>query len=378
MILRAFLFLAAFSLLAPQISFAQGLQCRDLFSLKHSVYVPPKSLKHSILSGALSKANKIKLTHDQDYIDSVLKKWDINETTPQKIEVIAQKLVTKKDMVDKGDRSPLARLRDFIKDILIKPDPVKELARIRGESLVLKRELLLSVDTYVRVKENSRYDNYKAFRHKHFNKIQLAKMVTISGLINGSFYAAFSYLMPAVQIPPQYFFFPTYVPMFNFIKNLDFTDKELNMIQLQGFEAAYPMIRERHKLAVNTAYAAYGIPKAIYFTMLGYLSYVAYNYLKFQEDVSHYNVTIEEVVPTTHALYIGWRENFILENGREPNMRNAQDREEWRQVELFAFRLWSDEVSEKSGRRPDLSKPKDLKAWQEHLSELESSSQRDL
>lgn len=339
MILRVFLFSLALSFAAPNAS--AGFSCKFLFERIVPQTNLQQNIKSSILLGAVSKT-KIRLTSDQKYIDKVLKQWDLDDSSPAKIERIAQTIVLKLDQK--------RTFFQWLKSIVYRGDALKEATRVRAETLLLKREILDGLATRGYMHENSKYDNYREFRANHFNKIQFAKFLAIN----------------AVTI--HYFGIPLYFPSFDLIKNMDLTYEDIDLVQNKGFDAAYKTILARHKIQTIPQRIIDHAPHAFF---LSVLTYSAYNYLKVEVAEARYEITAENTIPQSNILFKEWQKSYEEQHGRKPDLKNAQDRKAWDITVLSIYRAWADLFNEKEGRYPDLSKEQDRLAWEKFLASVQ-------
>lgn len=347
MFLRAFLFLAI-SLSLPQFSLASN-SCSALFqspvleSISKSTF--DETLKVSILSTALSNT-KIKITSDREYIQKVLSKWDLKKSTPWEMERIAQAMVLKLDQ-----KRTFAK---WLMDLFVKKDAVKEAARVRAETLVLTEELINGLEVRGYLKSNSKFQNYKALRQKHYNKIQLAKFVAINAALI------------------HFLGFPLYFPNIDLIKNLDLDSKDIEMVRAKGFERSYPSILERYKAKLKGQLSLEHAPHVFILSVAGY---VGYNYLTFKVDQkieeTRYEVTKDVSLPVTDKFFNEWKIDFESREGREFDMRNPQDKRDWDVFIQSLYRAWADMFNEREGRYPDLSKSVERQEWEKFLSSLE-------
>lgn len=343
MILRVFLLSLQLSLV---LSFAASdasaaFNCRSLFEKEISRDYFQQNTKLSILVKAVSNT-KIKLTSDQKHIEKILKDWDLNDSSPAKIERIAQNIVLKLDT----KRS----FSQWLRDIATRGNALKEATRVRAETLVLKHEMLEGLATRGYFHKNSKLDKYREFRVEHFNKIQLAKFLTVN----------------AVLI--HYFGIPLYFPNFDLVKNLDLTPNEIYLVQTQGFDTAYKTILADHKIKTISQRAIDHIPRAFF---LSVLTYTAYNYLDVRVNESQPKITPENTIPQSNVLFLEWQKGYEAEYGRKPDLKNPQDRKEWDATVLSIYRAWADIFNANEGRYPDLSKPQDRLAWEKFLASVQ-------
>lgn len=355
MILRAFLFSVVVALAIPQTSLG-GMECRDFFKSVRTTYFAPRDVKADILENALGET-KITLTKDQKYIQRVLKKWDLQNSTPHKVEVIAQKLVMKKD-------HDIDSFYAWVRSVFVKPDPTKELARVKYETQVLKEELLKRLDIYGYKKENSKFENFLDYKNANYNKAKLIQFGAINLLIAGGVYTTVNMMIPGMGISFQQFLYPFYFPIFNFAKSIEVSEAERELVRTKGFNAAYPTIKENHKLALGTTTTLRRLPYVIVGSMIGY---IGWNYYNFRATEIRYEITEENLIPQTHPLFIQWRQDFILKNGRAPEMSNPKDKEAWDNIVQPLYMAWADNFNEAAGRYPDLSQKQDRQAWQEFV-----------
>jgi len=361
MTLRVFLLSLIVSFATVQISFAQSSyannQCSALFNPIPLKLKPPARFddhyKLLILKEALSHT-KIKLTQDEKHLDDVLAKWDLRDSTPQKIERLAQALVMKSDSKKSFSM--------WLRDLIIKDQHVKEVTRVKYETDILTVELLDALDMRGYHYKNSKFDNYKAFRQKHYNKIQLAKFVAINGLIMG----AISHLTNSNFLVPLYF------PSVDLVRSFDATLKELYLVRAQGFDKAYPTILNNHKLALRGEAALVNAPKALFSAAL---AYVAYNYFMFKAEQNieevRYTISENQKIPVHEKYFLEWKVDFEKREGRAVDMKTAQDRHEWDLFVQSMYRAWADMYNAKNGRYPELTKEQDLLEWEQFLASVE-------
>lgn len=343
MILRVFLLSLqlslALSFAAPNAS--AGWTCKSLFEKEISRDYLHENIKLSILARAVSNT-KIKLTSDQKYIDKILKRWDLDDSSPAKIERIAQNIVLKLDTK--------RTFSQWLKDLATRGNALREATRVRAETLVLKREIIEGLSIRGFTHENSKLDNYREFRAGHFNKIQLTKFLAVNAIL------------------VHYFGVPLYFPSFDLAKNLDLTASEVDLVETKGFDEAYKTILANHKLKTISQRVIDHVPRAFF---LGVLTYTAYNYLNIRVDESHPEITIENTIPQSNVLFLEWQKGYEAEYGRKPDLKNAQDRKEWDATVLSIYRAWADIFNENEGRYPDLSKPQDRLAWEKFLASVQ-------
>ena len=323
---------------------SSAASCRSIFEkqVKEVRIDRQNIIKKNILEQSLLQT-KIKITENKSYIEKVLNRWDLNNSTPSHMEQIAQALVIKLDK--------RRTFLQWLKEIIVKSDPLKEAVRVRAETLILKREFLDSLEVRGLLKEDSRYDRYRNFRHAHFNKIQLAKFVVVNA---GAIY---------------FLGIPLYMPSFNWINNLDLKSKDLDIIQYKGFDKTYEMIRGNYSREIKTQRAVYYVPHAFFVSIAGY---TAYNYLRFEATESRYEIREEQIIPESHQLFIEWQRSYEERVGKRPDMKNPQDRKEWEILTLSIYRAFSDRFNEQKGRFPDLSKAQDRLEWEQFLKTLDS------
>lgn len=355
MTLRVFLLSLMVSFAIPQISFANT--CAALFNSSQARVQPAPRFddqhKVVILKDALSHT-KIKLTEDQQYLDEVLSKWDLRESSPFKIERIAQALVMKSD----SKTSFLMWLRNLV----LKGNYVQEVTRVKYETDILTVELLDALDVRGYHKANSKYENYKAFRKKHYNKIQLAKFVAINGAIMG----AISYLTNSN------FFIPLYFPSIDLVRSFEPSAKELHLVRSVGFDKAYPTILNNHKLALKGQATLENAPTYLFTAAL---TYVAYNYFTFKAEQKieevRYTISENQKIPVQEQFFLEWKADFEKREGRAVDMKTAQDRHEWDLFVQSVYRAWADMYYAKNQRFPDLTKEQDLREWEQFLVSVE-------
>lgn len=339
MILRVFLFSLMLSFATPNAS--AGISCKFLFERKTEQTALQQAIKSSVLQNAVSKT-KIQLTSDQKYIDKVLGHWDLDNSSPAKVERVAQSIVLKLDK----KRTFL----QWLKGIVYRGDVLKEATRVRAETLLLKQEMLEGLATRGYAHKNTKFDNYRGFRANHFNKIQMAKFLAVNAVFL------------------HYLGIPLYFPSFDLIKNMNLTQEDIDLVQNKGFETAYKTILSRHKIQTIPQRIFDHAPQAFF---LSVLTYTSYNYFKVQVQESHYEITAENTIPQSNVLFKEWQKNYEEQNGRKPDLKNAQDRKAWDATVLSIYRAWADLFNEKEGRYPDLSKEQDRLAWEKFLASVQ-------
>lgn len=337
MILRVF-FILAMAFANPVYA---GTACQSLFENTLSYQIKSQSvdfgLKKGLIESAIKRSN-ISLHIEPKVIERLVSKWKLEKSTPAKIERLAQTLVSK----DENTERILIRLRNFF----TKENTVKDLVKVRVHTLLLKRELIYGLETLGYLKPNTKFDQYRQFRQKYYNVIQAAKFIGINA-------ATMKYLG-----------MPIYFPFFDQVKNIEFKAEELDMVQQRGFEAVYKTIAENYKARLYTQRALEHMPQAF---VLSIGMMVSYNYFKIKNIENRYEITVENPIPQSHVLYLAWKESFIEKNGREPNLKNAQDRRGWDLLVQSVYRAWADMYQQREGRYPDLSKEQDRLAWEQFL-----------
>jgi hypothetical protein len=327
--LRVFLFLFAVVIL-PSHSFA-ARNCSSLFETDSKTVI----LDDAIFQGRL----EIDKTSKQ--YAKALKSWDLDNSTPAKMETLAQSLVLKLEK---------RTFAQWLKGLIFKGEATKAAVRVRAETLILKRELLDALEVRGLLKKDSRLDKYRTFRKAHFNKIQLAKMV--------AFNSATIYFLGL----------PLYFPNFNWIHNLDLTEKDLDLVMIKGFNNAYPTILSNYKKELRINQVSEQAPQILFLSMM---TYAAYNYLDLKVAENHYAVPVNESIPQSNQLFIQWKKDYEERSGHVVDMKNAQDRKAWDTTVQSIYRAWADMFNEKEGPYPDLSKPQDRQAWEKFLSSLD-------
>ncbi len=343
MILRVFLF----SLFAsPNLSYAQSA-CQPLFAKSSSSYVQvldaklvDKMAKQEIVWTA-SRRTKVPVVYESEHLNDILSSWNLEKSTPAKIERLAQKLVLKEEQAE----SLFKRLRNSI----TKEHAVKDLVRIRVHTLLLKNELLRILSDSGFLNQNGVLGRYREFRLKYHNLITTAKFIGINA-------ASIKYL----GVPLYFPIFGT----FNLVKNIEFKAEELALVQQKGFDAAYKTISEAYKARLYSQRGLAHTPQAF---VLSIGMMVSYNYLRIKNVETRYDVTVENPIPQSHVLFEAWKQSFIEKNNREPNLKNAQDRREWDLLVNSVYRAWADIYHTENGRYPDLAKEKDRLAWEQFL-----------
>jgi hypothetical protein len=334
-------------LIVPSTSFSapagSDIKCSALFqpsARQSKVY--ELQLKNQILEEALAQT-RIQIPKDDVQVAKVLKQWDLTNSTPAKMEVLAQAIVLK-----------LNKRRTFaqwLKNIISKSDGIKEAVRVRVNTLILKRELLDALEVRHLLKKDSKFDKYKDFRKVHFNKIQLAKLVAIN--------SATIYFLGL----------PLYFPSFDWIHNLDLSDRDLDLALRKDFNAVYPKILSNYKKELQLQRVTEHAPQILFLSMA---AYAGYNYLKFQSLESTSEVTTTVDIPQSSQLFLEWKKSYEERTGKTVDLTNAEDRKEWDTTVQSIYRAWSEMFNEKEGRYPDLSKEQDLKAWEKFLSTFQS------
>lgn len=341
MILRVFLLSLAISFATPHAEAA--LSCSELFSARLPLAGSLEgNLKSAILARALEKT-KISVTEDQKYINKVLEKWDLNESSPVKVERIAQKIVIKSDTK--------TTFLKWLKSLFYKNDALKEAIRVRAETLVLKNEMLDQLILRGYDHENSKLDKLREFREKNDNAIKVAQMVVLDSL------------------SIHYLGFPVYMPLFNFTKTMDLTPSEVDLVRRVGFNEAYKTILKNHRIKAVSHSIFDHMPQIF---ILSIASYMTYNYLDVKSVETRYEITDDNVIPQSNPIYNAWKVQREAKLNRKVDLRNAQDLKDWQNTVHQIYRAWADEFNEKQGRYPDLSNPQDRRAWEEFLSEIQS------
>lgn len=366
MILRVFLFSLAISISLPTHAKIFGRQCAYLFQPHGLEALPSSDMRVSLLKSALGET-KINLTQDVAYLEKIMRKWDLRNSTPYHIEMIAQRLVMKKD------REPSDNFLEWLKYILKRESPEKELMRVVYETQLLKEELLQRLEIYGYKKENSKWDNFRDLSHKHYYKSKLTRLVAVNLAIAGAVYGAVNYVLPGFDIPYYKFIYPVYFPLINPIQALKPNSVELDLVKRVGFDTAYPTLKDNHKVATNIVPVIRRMPYVLVLGVAGYLGYNYYSFKAMELETKEVQENLEiGRIPYTHPLYKDWRRDFIIENQREPDMNNPKDKESWELIEEVTYTLWKESFEAQYHRAPNLKNKEDLMAWQEFLAGIQS------
>ena len=368
MVLRALLYLVVISVSLPQISHAKlfGNRCAILFEQRGIEALSPTDSRLMILKSALGET-KISLTRDQRHLEKILKSWDLQKSTPYKMELLAQQLVMKKDHL------PAENFFAWVREVFRRDNPEKELNRVLFEGRLLRDELLYRLEIYGHKKQNSKLDNFRELTHNHYYKSKLTRFVAVNLLIAGTAYGIANTLLPGMEFTFHKFIYPFYIPLINPIKALKPTQTELDLVKRVGFDEAYPTLRENHKVANNVVPMFRRLPYVVLLSVAGYLGYNYYSFKAQEVETKDVQENLEiGRIPESHPLFRDWRRDFIIENKREPDMKNPADKESWQFVEELTYMAWKDSFEAQHRRAPNLKNREDLMAWQEFLAGIQS------
>ncbi|MES2767514.1 MAG: hypothetical protein V4596_00090 [Bdellovibrionota bacterium] len=341
------------SLILPQWSYAAD-SCATLFEAKPKVNFEAqlKSLvfvdefKALILRDALRQNPHIQLKGDKSYINEVLNRWNLKDSSPAQIEKIAQALVIKLD--------EKRTFFQWVREIILKGDYVREAMRVRSETRNLTIDILDAMDVrgYFTNKDSL------AFRKNHYNKIQLGKFVAVNGALMSAIYYLTGTFVPAL----------IYVPKLDILRNIDLDQADLTLIRVVGFYKAYPKILQKYKLQLRSQIALEQAPKVLF---LSVASYIGYNYLSFRvekkiEEV-RYSVPAEQKASIYKDYFELWKADYEKRESRPLDMKNAQDRTAWETFVKAHYRAWADTYQATNGHYPDLTKEQDLREWEQFL-----------
>lgn len=306
--------------------------CHKLFQISSTQQISKKTeILESAYTSALSKEfffNK--------RTESLIEKWKLQKATPQKVDSLSVEVIT----AQKGKRNFLVWLKE-----LVAGQRSEELLRLRYESLMLSEALKRELSERNLLRSNTIRDSYLDYRKRHENKYKLAKLVVINFLTI------------------KYFGYPFYLPSFDLIANIQFSAKDLLLINEVGYQEAFKELKKKYKWNFRVHQTLDKYPQAVIFLIASQLSWI---YVSAKMEEARYRVP-DSAMQVDSVIYKMWVEKFQELNNRAPDLNNPRDKEDWEFIRAVVYRVWVDDFEVRHGRAPDFSKPQDLLELQKFL-----------